>query len=101
MNSFLRYSCCDVQSSGDKDSTCFVSVETKVRRYMSCCSDGRDWSFLMSSSGFEEGSLAMGGSLGPLCELGRRVEDIGTSRLDGWTCEVVGVTFGDCVLCVQ
>ena len=66
-----------MQSSGSSPSTCFVRVETNVRRYRSCCSEGRDCSFLMSSSGVE-GSSARGVDA-PFEELGRFVEDIDTS----------------------
>ena len=69
-----------MQSSAAKLSTCFVSVETKVRRYRSCCSEGRDASFLTSSSGVGEVSTRdVGASLEPFVELGRGVEDIDTS----------------------
>jgi len=80
MTSFLRYSCCAVQSSGARASTCLVRVETKVRRYRSCCSEGRDWSFLTSSSGLGGSSdRGFGASGAPFAVLGRFVEDIDTS----------------------
>ena len=65
-----------MQSSGGSDTTCFVRVETNVKRYRSCCSEGRACSFLMSSSGLRDSRRGGGGSLVPLRELGRGVEDI-------------------------
>jgi hypothetical protein len=68
-----------VQSSGARLSTCFVRVETKVKRYRSCCSEGRDCSFLTSSSGLGGSSArGFGASFAPFAELGRFVEDIDT-----------------------
>lgn len=43
-----------MQSSASRDSTCLVSVEINVKRKRSCCSEGRELSFLMSSSGVLE-----------------------------------------------
>lgn len=43
-----------MQSSASRDSTCLVRVEINVKRKRSCCSDGRELSFLISSSGVIE-----------------------------------------------
>jgi hypothetical protein len=67
-----------VQSSGRSDSTCLVRVERKVRRYRSCCSEGRACSFLRSSSGVSEGSVERGGGGVEVEPFGGEA-DIGTS----------------------
>lgn len=77
-----------MQSSEERDSTCFVKVDTKLKRYKSCCSEGRDWSFVTSSSGLGDAS-ARGTefSFAPSVELGVGswdIEEVGKGSSRGF-----------------
>lgn len=69
-----------MQPSASRFCTCFVRVVTNVKRYKSCCSDGKAWSFETSSSGVDEAGSG-GAGTEPFVEGGGLSPDIDKMKL--------------------